>query len=77
MGVGVDPSMNSFGGMINFSRNEMSRDPVVWWPFAAAFFFMVTLVLAANLLADGVQEAFDPRARAAKPRVSLKKRKAT
>jgi peptide/nickel transport system permease protein len=72
VGVGVDPSMNSFGGMINFSRNEMSRDPVVWWPFAAAFFFMVTLVLAANLFADGVQEAFDPRARAFKPRVALK-----
>ena len=68
VGVGVDPSMNSFGGMINFARNEMSRDPVVWWPFAAAFTFMVTLVLAANLFADGVQDAFDPRARAFKPR---------
>jgi peptide/nickel transport system permease protein len=68
VGVGVDPSMNSFGGMINFSRNEMSRDPVVWWPFASAFFFMVALVLAANLFADGVQEAFDPRARSFRPR---------
>ena len=72
VGVGVDPSMNSFGSMINFSRNEMSRDPVVWWPFAAAFCFMVTLVLAANLFADGVQQAFDPRARAFKPRVAHK-----
>ncbi len=71
VGVGVDPSMNSFGGMINFARNEMSRDPVVWWPFAAAFTFMVTLVLAANLFADGVQEAFDPRTRATKPRLGL------
>ncbi len=69
VGVGVDPSMNSFGGMINFARNEMSRDPVVWWPFASAFFFMVALVLAANLFADGVQEAFDPRTRATKPRL--------
>jgi hypothetical protein len=34
VGVGVDPSMNSFGGMINLARNEMSRDPVVWWSFA-------------------------------------------
>jgi len=69
VGVGVDPSMNSFGGMINFARNEMSRDPVVWWPFAAAFSFMVTLVLAANLFADGVRDAFDPRSRAFRPRV--------
>ena len=73
VGVGVDPSMNSFGGMINFARNEMSRDPVVWWPFAAAFTFMVALVLAANLFADGVRDAFDPRARAFRPRISRRK----
>ena len=66
VGVGVDPSMNSFGGMINLARNEMSRDPLVWWSFASAFVFMVALVLAANLFADGVRDAFDPRARAFK-----------
>ena len=27
VGVGVDPSMNSFGGMINLARKEMSLDP--------------------------------------------------
>ncbi len=43
----------------------MSRDPVVWWSFVAAFGFMVSLVLAANLFADGVRDAFDPRAQAA------------
>jgi peptide/nickel transport system permease protein len=69
VGVGVDPSMNSFGGMINLARTEMSRDPLVWWSFAAAFGFMVTLVLAANLFADGVRDAFDPRARAFRPRL--------
>jgi peptide/nickel transport system permease protein len=68
VGVGVDPSTNSFGGMINLARSEMSRDPVVWWSFAAAFGFMVTLVLAANLFADGVRDAFDPRARSFRPR---------
>ena len=68
VGVGVDPSMNSFGGMINLARTEMSRDPVVWWSFAAAFGFMVTLVLAANLFSDGVRDAFDPRARSFRPR---------
>ena len=68
VGVGVDPSMSSFGGMINLSRSEMSRDPVVWWSFAAAFGFMVSLVLAANLFADGVRDAFDPRARTLRPR---------
>jgi len=69
VGVGVDPSMNSFGGMINLARTEMSRDPLVWWSFAAAFVFMVALVLAANLFADGVRDAFDPRARSFRPRL--------
>jgi peptide/nickel transport system permease protein len=68
IGVGVDPSMNSFGGMINLARSEMSRNPVVWWSFAAAFAFMVVLVLSANLFADGVRDAFDPRSRAFRPR---------
>jgi len=70
VGVGVDPSMNSFGGMINLARSEMSRDPVVWWSFAAAFVFMVTLVLATNLFADGVRDAFDPRSRVFRPRAA-------
>ena len=76
VGVGVDPSMNSFGGMINLARNEMSRDPVVWWSFASAFGFMVTLVLAANLFADGVRDAFDPRARVFRSKRVLRTRKA-
>jgi peptide/nickel transport system permease protein len=67
VGVGVDPSMNSFGGLINQARVEMSRDPLVWWSFAAAFVFMVAIVLAANLFADAVRDAFDPRARTVRP----------
>ena len=63
IGVGVDPSMNSWGNMINGARLEMARDPLVWWSLTAAFLFMVTLVLAANLFADAVRDAFDPRMR--------------
>jgi peptide/nickel transport system permease protein len=61
VGVGVDPSMISFGTMINAARLEMGREPMVWWALAAAFGFMLVLVLAANLLADAVRDAFDPR----------------
>jgi peptide/nickel transport system permease protein len=64
VGVGVDPTTNSFGTMINSARNEMSRDPVVWWTLAAAFGFMVALVLSMQFFASAVNEAFDPRARA-------------
>ena len=68
VGVGVDPNSSSFGSMINLARSEMSRDPVVWWNLATAFTFMLALVLSANLVADAVREAFDPRARAFRPR---------
>jgi len=68
VGVGVDPNSASFGSMINLARSEMSRDPAVWWNLATAFTFMLALVLAANLFADAVREAFDPRARAFRPR---------
>jgi len=61
VGVGVDPSMISFGTMINGARLEMGREPMVWWALAAAFGFMLALVLAANLFADAVRDAFDPR----------------
>jgi peptide/nickel transport system permease protein len=62
VGVGVDPTTISFGTMINKARGELARDPLIWWSIAAAFVFMLTLVLSANLFADSVREAFDPRA---------------
>jgi peptide/nickel transport system permease protein len=67
VGVGVDPTTNSFGTMINSARTELSRDPVVWWNLLAAFAFMVAFVLSMQLFASAVREAFDPRARAFRP----------
>ncbi len=64
VGVGVDPSTISFGTMINTARMELAREPMVWWSLAAAFGFMFALVLAANLFADAVRDAFDPRSSA-------------
>jgi len=64
VGVGVDPATNSFGTMINSARLELAREPMVWWSIAAAFVFMLALVLSANLFADAVRDALDPRMRA-------------
>ncbi len=61
VGIGVDPTTISFGTMINMARAELAREPMVWWSLAAAFSFMFVLVLAANLFADVVRDAFDPR----------------
>ncbi len=63
VGVGVDPSMISWGNMINSARLELAREPAVWWSLATAFVFMFTLVLCANLFADAVRDALDPRLR--------------
>jgi peptide/nickel transport system permease protein len=63
VGVGVDPTMDSWGNMIVSARLEMAREPLVWWSLAAAFVFMFALVLAANLFSDAVRDAFDPRLR--------------
>ena len=61
VGVGVDPTTMSFGTLINSARMEMGREPMVWWTLAAAFGFMLVLVLTANLFADAIRDAFDPR----------------
>ncbi|KTD18896.1 ABC transporter permease [Legionella jordanis] len=60
VGVGVSPMTISWGNMINGARLELARDPIVWWPMLAAFVFMFILVLASNLFADAVRDAFDP-----------------
>ncbi len=59
--IGVDQSTESWGNMINSARLELAREPIVWWSLATAFFFMLILVLAANIFADAVRDAFDPR----------------
>ncbi len=61
--IGVDPSMESWGNMINSARLELAREPIIWWSLLAALVFMFVLVLAANLFADAVRDAFDPRLR--------------
>ena len=63
VGVGVDPKTASFGVMINTARAELAATPLVWWSLATAFGFMFLIVLSANMLADAVRDAFDPRTR--------------
>jgi peptide/nickel transport system permease protein len=54
--------MASFGTLINTARFELGRQPVIWWTLATSFSFMFMLVLSANVFADAVRDAFDPRA---------------
>ena len=61
VGVGVDPTMYSWGNMINQARLEMAREPMVWWSLFSSFIFMFMLVLSANLFSDRIQVVLDPR----------------
>ncbi len=63
IGVGVGPDTFSWGSMIDQARSELGREPVVWWNLAAAFVAMFGLVLTANLFADALRDALDPRLR--------------
>ncbi|MDG2336045.1 MAG: ABC transporter permease [Myxococcota bacterium] len=58
LGIGVD---GSWGQMIDQARNELSRDPVVWWNVSAAGAALFGLILAVNFVGDALRDALDPR----------------
>ncbi len=58
LGIGVD---GSWGQMIDQARNELSRDPVIWWNIAAAGSALFGLLLAVNFVGDAVRDILDPR----------------
>ncbi len=61
VGVGLSPTTYSWGNMIHSARMELAREPVIWWRIGASFAMMFTLVLAANIFADRVRDALDPK----------------
>ena len=48
---------------INASRDELAREPILWWNLISASSAMTILVLAFNLLGDALRDAIDPRLR--------------
>ncbi len=59
LGLGID---GSWGQMIDQARDELSRDPVIWWNLLAASSALFGLILAVNLVGDTVRDILDPRA---------------
>jgi len=58
LGLGQQPPAPSWGSMLNTAKNYMDSAPwMAIWPGAAIFL----LVLAFNLLGDGLRDALDPR----------------
>jgi peptide/nickel transport system permease protein len=58
LGIGID---GSWGQMIDQARDELSRDPIIWWNLAAASTALFGLILAVNFVGDAVRDVLDPR----------------
>ena len=57
LGIGVD---GSWGQMIDGARDELSRDPVIWWNIGAAGSALFGLILAVNAVGDAIRDVLDP-----------------
>jgi peptide/nickel transport system permease protein len=58
LGIGID---GSWGQMIDQARDELARDPVIWWNLGAASAALFGLILSVNLVGDAVRDVLDPR----------------
>jgi len=58
LGIGIN---GSWGQMIDQARDELARDPVVWWNLSAASVALFGLILSVNLLGDALRDVLDPR----------------
>jgi len=58
LGIGLD---GSWGQMIDQARDELARDPIIYWNLAAATAALFVLILAVNLVGDAIRDILDPR----------------
>jgi peptide/nickel transport system permease protein len=58
LGIGVD---GSWGQMIDQARDELSREPIVWWNLVSAASALLVLILCVNLIGDALRDILDPR----------------
>lgn len=63
VGIGVEPELPTWGQMITAGRNELQREPSVWWPLTFATIFLFILSLAFSLFGDALRDALDPKLR--------------
>lgn len=58
LGVGIPPTIPAWGSMISEGRNVLF---IAWWVSTIPGLALVALVLAVNLLGEGLREVLDPR----------------
>lgn len=72
LGVGVEPSIPTWGNMLQEAQIYITMAP--WFSIFPGIFIVIT-VLALNILGDGLRDAFDPYAKGKKTKKQLFKRK--
>jgi peptide/nickel transport system permease protein len=58
LGIGVE---GSWGQMIAQAKDELSRDPIIWWNIAGAGMALFGLLLSMNFVGDAIRDILDPR----------------
>jgi peptide/nickel transport system permease protein len=58
LGIGVE---GSWGQMIAQAKDELSREPFIWWNLTAAGMALFGVLLAVNFIGDTVRDILDPR----------------
>lgn len=60
LGVGMPPSIPTWGGMIQDGRQDLS---FAWWESGIPAIALILMILAVNLLGDWLRDRLDPRLR--------------
>jgi peptide/nickel transport system permease protein len=60
LGLGINPPTPSLGSMLNDGRSYLAT---AWWPVATSGILLTAIVLAVNMLGDGIRDVADPRLR--------------
>jgi peptide/nickel transport system permease protein len=58
LGIGIN---GSWGQMIDQARDELARDPIIWWNLVAASTALFALILSVNFVGDAVRDILDPK----------------
>jgi len=58
LGIGID---GSWGQMIDQARDELARDPIIWWNLFAASTALFVLILSVNFVGDAIRDILDPK----------------
>lgn len=62
LGLGVRPPTPEWGAMLSDGRGDMRN---AWWSAVFPGLAITLVVLAANIMGDGLRDAFDPKSRSA------------